>query len=390
MLKPRCGKRAKNGHPWIFSNEINHPQTLPEAGRIAAVRDDGGNFVGYATYNPHCLIALRILSRVADEFPGSPSWFEQKIRQALQLRQRLYPHRKSLRVIYAESDGLPGIIVDRYEDTLVVQIQTAGMERMTEPIKESLIAVFSPKSIILRNTGEKRKLEALPLNTKVIYGEEPGMIEIDDNGARLLVDVKAGQKTGHFFDQADNRQALIPFARDAEALDLFCHTGAWSIQLILAGAKSSVAIDASKAAINLARRNAERNGIDKQIECIESDAFEWLANARKQKKRYDVVVVDPPAFAKTAKQVKKALRGYEDINRQAIHLVRSGGILCTCSCSYFIDEEQFHSVLHNAAAREHRTLKLLQIRGQAADHPILLAMPESRYLKCVIALVENG
>ncbi len=388
-LKSRCGKRVKSGHPWIFSNEIVHPVEKVPAGAIVAVQDDSDNFVGYATYNPHSLISLRILSREEDEFPGTIDWFIKKIDKAIQFRKRVYPERNSYRVVFSESDGLPGLVIDKYNDVLSVQIQTTGMENLVQRLGDALKQIFSPACIILRNTSDKRKLEGLSCYSEILFGEVPDSLIVEENGVQLFVDVKEGQKTGHFFDQADNRATLARFAQDSEVLDLFCYTGAWSLKLLLSGAAKATAIDSSKSAIEFNRRNAELNEFESNLDCIESDAFEWLSMARKQKKKFDIVIVDPPAFAKTAKQVKKALRGYEDLNRQAIHLIREGGILCSCSCSSYIGEDQFLKILQNAAARERKSLKILQIRGQAADHPILLSMPESRYLKCVIAIAEN-
>ena len=386
-IKPRSGKRAKAGHCWIFSNEIQHPDPQPEPGTITAVEDTGGHFIGYATYNPHSLIALRILSRDPDEFPGSVEWFEGKIRQALQLRERLYPSRQSYRLIYADSDGLPGVIVDKYGHILAVQVLTAGMGKLIPHFVEALKQALSPTAIVFRNNNDKRKLEGLPLYTKVVHGTAPERCEIEENGVRLLVDAVSGQKTGHFFDQADNRQALSSIVTGGDVLDLFCYTGAWALKMLTSGAKHAVALDSSEPAIRLARQNAELNNMSERMEYVQENAFTWLSEARRQNRRFDAVVVDPPAFAQSAKQAKKALRGYEDLNRQAIHLIRDGGILCTCSCSYFVGEEQFLNALYNAASRERRRLQILQIRGQAADHPVLISMPETRYLKCVIGVV---
>ncbi|HPP02767.1 MAG TPA: class I SAM-dependent rRNA methyltransferase [bacterium] len=387
-LKPRGGKRAKAGHPWIFSNEVAHPAPLPEPGTLVHVIDDGGNFVGYATYNPHSLIALRLLSRDPEDIPGSVDWFASRIERAVSLRRRLYPDRRSCRLIYADSDFLPGVIVDRYEEILAVQVLSAGMERLTLPFLEALKQIVAPKAIVLRNTNEKRKLEGLALYEKVAHGALSGLQEIEENGIKLLVDVQSGQKTGHFFDQVENRRALAAYAHDAEVLDLFCHTGAWALTLLRAGAKNAIAVDSSAAALDLAHKNVEVNGLANRMKCVLADAFAWLSQARKSGWRFDIVVVDPPAFAKTAKDTHKALRGYEDLNRQALHVVRDGGVFCSCSCSSYITGDQFLQTLQRAAVRERRRINVLEIRGQARDHPVLLAMPESRYLKCVIGIVE--
>lgn len=388
-LLPRCGKRAKMGHPWIFSNEIHPPSPLPEPGILVRVVDDGSNFVGFATYNPHSLIALRILSRDPDQIPCSVEWFEKRILEAAALREQLYPGRRSFRLVYGDSDNLPGVVIDRYEAILAVQILTAGMERLIDPLVEALKRALSPSAIVLRNNSDKRKLEDLPLYDRVAFGDAPDRCEFEEFGVRLAADVRSGQKTGHFFDQAENRRALADLAKGKEILDLFCHTGAWSMHALRAGAAHAVAVDSSRPAIELARYNAGLNQVGDRFETVLEDAFHWLSDARKYGWKFDAAVVDPPAFAKTGKQLNKALRGYEDLNRQAIHLIRDGGILCTCSCSYFIHPDQFLNALHSAAARERRQIHILEIRGQSRDHPILLPMPESRYLKCVIGIVRT-
>ncbi|MBI1389536.1 MAG: methyltransferase domain-containing protein [bacterium] len=388
LIKPRQGRRAKSGHPWLFSNEIGHPSPRPEAGVIAPVRDESGHFIGWGTYNPHSLVAVRLLSRDANDEPGSVEWFARRIERAAALRERVYPSRDSYRLVYGESDGLPGVVIDRYGGALAVQTLSAGMERLIEPLIEALKKTLSPKVIVLRNDNDKRELENLPSYVRVAHGDIGGPIKFDENGSILAADLLGGQKTGHFFDQADNREALAAFAEGARVLDVFSHSGAWAIRMLKAGARSAVAIDSSQPALDLARLNAERNGFSGRLLCEQGDAFKWFTEQRRDGEPFDIVITDPPAFARSAKQANKALRGYEDINRQAIHGVRPGGILCACSCSYFVNEDMFLNALFSAAARERRHLKILEIRGQAKDHPVLASMPESRYLKCVIAVVE--
>lgn len=388
-IKPRCGRRVRSGHPWIFSNEIVPPRPHPQPGVLVRVLDERDNFVGYATYNSHSLIALRLLSRYEKDFPCSVEWFAEKIRFASMLRQRVYPKRKAYRLVYADSDGIPGLIIDKYDTAYVMQILTAGMERLKETILEALKAEMKPEAVFLRNDNEKRKLEGLDLYTEKVYGDVGNEVLIDENGVQLKINFEEGQKTGHFFDQADNREALSEFAHDADVLDLFSYTGAWSLKMLLSGARHAWAVDSSKEAIEQAKRNAELNHFDARMECIAEDAFQWLSKIRKANQKFDIVVVDPPAFAKSPKQLKQALRGYEDINRQAIHCVKNRGILCSCSCSYPVNETQFLESLQRAATRERAVIKVLQIRGQARDHPVLSSMPESRYLKCVIGVVES-
>lgn len=388
-IKPRSGQRAKSGHPWLFSNEVEHPTPLPLNPGLVKVKDERGSFFGYGLYNPRSLVSVRLLTRSKGDIPGSADWFAERILKAADFRNRIYPERTACRLIHGESDGLPGLVVDYYNGVLAIQIHAAAMEALLEPLMEAFRETLRPSAVILRNDHEKRSLEQLESYVKVVEGELPETVEIEEYGVRLAIDVMQGQKTGHFFDQAENRLALAPFAEGAEALDLFCYSGAWGLKLLLDGAKSVTAVDSSERALELANRNAELNSVADRFHAERADAFAWLSQARAEKRRFDIVAADPPAFAKGAKQTRKALRGYEDLHRQTIRLVRDGGILCACSCSYFVSESDFLSILVKAASRERKQLRILEIRGQSRDHPILAAMPESRYLKCVIAEVSG-
>ncbi|MBZ0258953.1 class I SAM-dependent rRNA methyltransferase [bacterium] len=388
-IKPRSGHRARNGHPWLFSNEIVHPDPKLEPGALVRVVDDAGQFAALGLYNPHSLIAIRIVSRQPKEPTLSIDWFAEQIRQARALREMIYPERQSYRLVYGESDGLPGVIIDRFESAYVVQILSAGMELRIDELVEAMKTVLDPSTVLLRNDHDKRSLEGLPSYVKTVFGEDPGQVEVDEFGVKFSVNVSGGQKTGHFFDQAENRKALAAFAEGKETLDLFCYTGAWALHLLKAGAASAVAVDSSEIAITAAAQNAERNGFAGNMNCLKADAFQWLSAQRSASRRYDLVVVDPPAFAKGAKQAQKALRGYEDVNRQAIHLLKHQGILCACSCSYFVKENDLIEALQKAAHRERKRLQILEVRGQAKDHPVLASMPESRYLNCIIAAVSR-
>jgi 23S rRNA (cytosine1962-C5)-methyltransferase len=388
LIKPRSGHRAKSGHPWLFSNEIVHPNPKFEPGTLVRIVDDAGQFTGLGMYNPNSLIAVRIVSRKPKEPVLTIDWFAQQIRQAKALREMVYPDRSSYRLVYGESDGMPGVIIDRFESVYIVQILSVGIENRIDELIEAIKTVLDPSSIVLRNDHDKRALEGMPSYVKTVYGDDPGVVEIDEFGVKFGVNVSGGQKTGHFFDQAENRATLAKFAKGKETLDLFCYTGAWALHLLKAGATSAIAVDSSEQAITTAAENAERNGFASNMQCIKSDAFQWLSAQRSASNRFDIVVVDPPAFAKGAKQAKKALRGYEDVNRQAIHLLKHQGILCACSCSYFVKENDLVEALQKAAHRERKRLQVLEIRGQAKDHPVLASMSESRYLNCIIAAVS--
>lgn len=386
-IKPRAGRRAKSGHPWLFSNEIAHPVPKPEAGELVALRDSEGRPMGTGFYHPNSLIAVRLLADVKGCAPASTQWFSSMLAQAAALRERLCPGRRSLRLVYGESDGLPGVVIDRYGEALCVQIHSAGAERRLDSLLEALEQTMNPACIVLRNDHDRRALEGLPSYIRTAKGDSSAIEPFDENGLLYSVDLTGGQKTGHFFDQADNRLALAPFAKGARCADIFCYSGAWALTLLNAGAASVVAVDSSADAIALFEANARLNSLQGDLQAVNDDAFAWLSRQRSENARYDLIVTDPPAFAKSAKQKAGALRGYEDINRQAIHLLEPGGVLCACSCSYFVSETEFIETLQRAARRERRLLRIVEIRGQAKDHPMLAAMPESRYLKCVIAVV---
>ncbi len=386
-MKPKSGKHAKNLHPWIFSNEIEHRKPFPEAGTLVHAVDERGQSFGMATYNPHSLIALRLLCRYYNPQAGNMEWFVQRFENAQSLRRQALPQRSSYRLIHSEADGVPGLIVDRYENHFAVQVLTAGMERLIDPILNALHQTFQPESIVLRNDSETRKLEGLESYVRLAHGSITEPVQFQENQMAFYADLLNGQKTGHFFDQAENRKALANHFAGSSVLDLFCYTGAWGCYLLETGAGHVTFVDRSREALQLAQANIESNRFSGETEFHCSDVFSWLKEARQANRQFDCVIVDPPAFAKNSKQMRQALRGYEDLNRQALHLVRDGGLYCTCSCTQVVDESLFLNAVLRAAVREKVEAQLLEIRGQAPDHPILLAMPESRYLKCLIARV---
>lgn len=351
-IKQRAGKRAKRGHPWLFSNEVEHPKPAPQAGEAVRIEDEKGSFFGYGTYNPHCLVSVRIFSRREDQDPFTAAWMSERIVQAAALRNRLYPQRQAFRLLYGESDGVPGVVGDWYDGTLVLQIASAGMERLLPIFLDACQQTLRPQAIVLANDSEKRQLEDLPRYRRVAAGELITPLVIHEYGVQFEADPLLGQKTGHFFDQAENRLALTPFAPQARVLDLFGYTGAWSLQMLKHGAACSTVVDSSATAIEWLQANALLNGLADAVEPVEADAFAWLREARQRDERFDLVISDPPAFAKASKQSEKAKRGYEDLHRQAIHLVAEGGLLCACSCSYFLSQDDFLGTLQRAASRE--------------------------------------
>jgi 23S rRNA (cytosine1962-C5)-methyltransferase len=385
-LRPNHDKRIKQGHLWVFSNELQGPLKSYTPGAIVDILDAYGRFLGRGYLNPHSLIAVRIITWNQEEIDEAFFW--QRITSAWQYRQKIYPDRESLRVVYSEGDFLPGLIVDKYNDCLVVQFHTLGMEIRKDLILAALEAVFKPKIIVLRNDVPIRKLEGLPLEKKVEKGILSDPIIIKENGLRFQVDVLGGQKSGFFFDQYENRRELHQYVSQGQVLDCFCYTGAWALHAAAAGAQKVVGLDSSARALELARINAELNGFSDRCEFYRADIFEGIEYFVRNIPGFDTVILDPPALADGHKGLPVALKGYEKINYQAFKLLKPGGILITSSCSYHVDLELFRKVVLKAARKAGRIVRLLEYGYQSQDHPILLAVPETQYLKSLFLLVN--
>lgn len=374
VISDRAKKRLKSKHPWIFSNEIEQkPPAKP--GDLVSVRDREGNFVASGYYNPHTLIAVRILT-----FHG-PFNLVERLEQATRLRERAYPD-GICRLVYGESDGLPGLIVDRYGDTLVAQFLTAGMERMREQVTGELIRLVQPKRILLRNDSPYRPLEGLPVEIHWIYGEPIEQEILAMDGLKFIVRYTTGQKTGFFLDQRENRRQIALYTGGESMLDAFCYTGSWALYGARAGFTRITAVDSSQDALMVAEENAHLNGFE--IRPVESDVAEFMRRKYSTPERYDLIVLDPPAFCKSKKHLEQALKGYREINLRAMKLLNKGGVLMTCSCSQPLTPELFEEVLRKAAADSGRAFQLSEMRFQPPDHPVLLHFPESHYLKCAI------
>lgn len=388
ILKPKETRRLQGGHLWIFSNEIQEVRDVGENGQLVAVRGTGGELLGRGYYNRHSLIAVRLLTRRQDEEIDS-AFFRSRIARAIEYRRRLYPDSISGRLIYSESDLLPGLIVDRYESVLVLQVTTLGLERLLPICLPVLEELLRPTGIFLRNDSSLRLLEGLLQETKVLSGDVPDEMEISQHGLKFLVDVKSGQKTGFFFDQRENRERMrVKVAlRGKRVLDCFCYTGAWALVAAQAGAQSVIGLDESNAAIVLAQKNAALNGLADRVTFRKAEVFSELRRLVSAGEKFDCVILDPPAFAKTRKDVAEAFKGYAEINRQAFKLLNPGGFLVTSSCSHHLSPEDFQSVLRRAAREARVQARLVAFGGQALDHPVLLAMPETAYLKCAILQV---
>lgn len=390
--------RARPGHPWIFSNEILDPPVirLPPGGAVA-VTDPQGRPLGLGYANPRSLISIRLLGPGAD--PDDPALYRDRLAAALRLRARLFPDRRSGRLCAGEADGLPGLIIDRYavgskavgdgadrQDLLSVQVTTLGMEQRLPLIEAAIREVIAPTGVLLRNDVALRELEGLPLERRVWWGEIPEAALLEENGATFEVDLIGGQKTGFFFDQAENRAWMLPRARGADVLDLYSYVGAWAIQAARAGAASAIAVDASAPACALVARNAARNGVS--VATRTGDAREVMQQMINEGASFDMVFHDPPAFAKSRKTAAAALVGYRNSNALAIRLCRPGGLLLTSSCSHHIQADRFEETIVEAAARVNRRIRLLRRGGQAPDHPILPGVPETEYLKHLVFVVD--
>lgn len=375
----RRTSRILAGHLWIFSNELATSPKQYEPGALAEVYDGKGAFFGIGYINPHSLIAVRLLTRERERIDAG--FFRRKIRAALSYRERFLEGVTSFRALYSEGDFLPGLIVDKFGDCLVVQILTLGMEQLRETIVSVLDELFSPQVIVLRNDSQSRALEGLPLEKSVIKGTLEELPRIREGEVVLEVDPLGGQKTGFFLDQRENRLGLAVLAKEGRAIDLFCYSGGWGLQLARKGLAVTF-VDDSEAALQQARKNARLTNVDHQCTFIKADVFTLLKQEAAAGNTYEVVVLDPPAFVKSRAKIKEAARGYREINALAMGIVSEGGVLATSSCSYHIDKEMFLEILRDAARDAHRSPRLLEYRSQAKDHPVLLSVPETEYLKC--------
>lgn len=375
--------RVRHGHLWIYRSDVIEVDA--EGGSVVSVTDERGNFIGQALFSNTSQIALRFLTQSAEQI--DPEWWRQRIKEAAG-RRHIPLDTNAYRLIYSEGDLLPSLIVDRYDDVFVLQTLSQGADELKSIFVEILVEEFKPRAIIERNDARVRQLEGLPLIAATVYGQAPEELEILQHGLRFLVAPSAGQKTGSFLDQRENRLAARYAAETTNkgrALDCFTFNGAFALHL--AGVCGSVTgIDISGEAVAAARRNAELNQLN-NVEFREANVFDALREMEATGERFDAIVLDPPAFAKNRASLKSALRGYKEINLRALKLLNRGGVLVTCTCSYHVSEELFLEVLTQAAIDAHKRVQIIEKRMQATDHPVLVAMPETYYLKCVIARV---
>ncbi|MBR7189280.1 MAG: class I SAM-dependent rRNA methyltransferase [Clostridia bacterium] len=375
--------RVRGGHPWIYASEIEGVEGAFENGDIVEVCDFRGKFIGRGFYNPQSQISLRILTR-SDE-PCDRAFFERRVRDAWEYRQRLCDP-DSCRLIYSESDFLPGLVVDKYADVLVLQSLSLGIERIKDMLCDILMEVVAPRGIWERSDVPVRRLEGMAQTTGLLRGEVPDRVDMVENGIHFLVDVKQGQKTGFFLDQKWNRAALKPLCPGARVLDCFCHNGSFSLHAAKYGARSVLGVDISEEALEVARENARINGLDAAT--FEAhNCFDLLRELDDAREQFDVVILDPPAFTKNKAAVQAAVRGYKEINLRGLKLTRPGGFLVTCSCSQHILPEMFQDIVNQAARDAKKRIRLVEFRTQGYDHPILPQSVETKYLKCMILQV---
>ena len=373
-------QRVLGGHPWVFRSDIEREDGAAD-GLPVRVLTSAGRFLAMAVYNPRSQISLRILSR-RDE-PVDGAFIRGRVRRALDYRRR-FADLNSCRLIFAESDGLPAVIADKFGDVIVVQILCLGMERFKADIVDALAQELSPRGVYERNDVPVRELEGLSQQTGLLFGEVPDRVEMQENGVRFLVDVKEGQKTGFFLDQKENRAAIAPFVSGMRVLDCFTHTGSFALHAAHYGAAEVTGVDISEHACACALENARLNGVEDRVRFECANAFDFLRAQQTAKAQYDVVILDPPAFTKTRSAVEGALRGYKEINLRGMKLTRDGGFFVTCSCSQHVTPDLFRGMLMDAQKDAHVQLRQIEWRTQGRDHPILLSSPETQYLKCGI------
>ncbi|TEB12069.1 class I SAM-dependent rRNA methyltransferase [Pelotomaculum propionicicum] len=378
--------RVLAGHPWVYGTEVSEISGDFQPGDLVEVIDQRGRFVGRGYINPASQILVRILSRDSSELIDR-DFFVRRIKAALAYRRHVVRDSDSCRLIYAEADFIPALIVDKFGAYLVLQTLALGIDKYKDLIVDILEELLEPPGIYERNDAAVRELEGLPLKSGFLKGPFETLVEIKENGLYFLVDLAGGQKTGYFLDQRENRTVLQGLARDARVLDCFCHTGAFSVYAAHFGAKEVHGIDIASPALAVAEKNALRNGFGGICRFYEGNVFDELRALEKKKEKYDLIILDPPAFTKSRNSLEGAVRGYKEINLRAMKLLPPGGFLVTCTCSYHLPESRFLDVIQDAARDAGRQARLIELRRQAKDHPMLLAAPETYYLKCAVTQV---
>jgi 23S rRNA (cytosine1962-C5)-methyltransferase len=381
VVSPRGARRWEQGHPWIYRSDVSRPPTDEPAGAVQ-VADPRGRPIGWALWSPTSEISLRLLTRNPSERIDG-SWWHDRIQVALRRRIPLATHSNAYRLIHAEGDGLPSLVVDRYDRWLVVQLMSAGLERYRDEITNALRGLATPEGILARHDAPLRAKEGLSVGTELLVGDVPREVEVEEHGVRYLAAPWEGQKTGAFLDQRENR-AFVGEIAHGRALDCFSYHGSFALHLAQR-AHHVTALDISAHALQRAAENCRRNDLT-NVDLVEANAFDFLKARERDRTRFDTIVLDPPAFAKTRAALDGAFRGYKEINLRAMRLLNRGGLLFTASCSYHLTKPLFLEMLHAAAADSGRRIALRALRGQPLDHPDVLTIPETGYIKG--ALVE--
>jgi 23S rRNA (cytosine1962-C5)-methyltransferase len=388
-LKRGEDRRIAAGHMWVFSNEVdtaNTPLTAFTTGALVQMQSHRGQFLGYAYVNPHALICARIVGRDITH-PLDRALIAQRLEVALALRGRL-TREPYYRLVFGESDGLPGLVLDRYGDVVVGQIATAGMEARKADVEGAVRDVINPAALFWKNDSGARDLEHLPLTTEVAFGTVPEEIEVRESELSFKAPLMSGQKTGWFYDQTANRQRLVRYMwPGARVLDVCSYVGAWAVTALKQGAASALCVDSSEVALQFASRNAEANGV--KVETMRDDAFDALKALHERGDRFDVVVIDPPAFIKRKKDAPQGQAAYRKLNQLALALMEGDGLLVSCSCSYHLGSDDLVTAIQSGARHSKRFVQILEAGGQSPDHPLHPAIPETRYLKAFFCRVTR-
>ncbi len=391
-LKKNEDRRLRKGHLWVFSNEVDTKKTPLDsfsAGDMVVIKDSTGKSMGCAYINPNTLVCARIIGRKPSQKMGT-TFFTDRISTALNFRDRLFPGKPFYRLIFGESDGLPGLVIDRFGSVLSVQITTAGIEKQKEFLINSLVELLTPEAIILKNDNSQRQLENLAQESEVIYGTMPETLIIEENEVKFQLNAVDGQKTGWFYDHRDSRAKLAKLTDGLRVLDLFSYSGAWGIPAAVAGASEVTCVDSSDSALALAKSSAELNNVQDKMNFVRSDVFEFLKQARENKERYDVIVLDPPALVKRKKDFKAGYEAYRRLNHLALQVLNKNGILVSASCSHHLSKANLHEILRSSARHIDRHLVFFATGSQGPDHPIHPSIPETEYLKTYFCSVSSS
>ena len=374
-------KRVEYGHPWIYRSDIASVDAQAIPGDVVDIYSSRNRFLGRGLYNPKSQITLRILTYEHEEIDYG--FFYNRIKAAWEYRKKVADI-NSCRVVFSESDFLPALIVDKFSDILVIQTSALGIEKYKTELVDILCDLIKPQGVYERNDIPVRELEGLGQVKGFLRGSFDTNVQMTENGIRFIVDVAEGQKTGYFLDQKENRAAMKPFVKDAKVLDCFSHTGSFALHAGFYGAASVLGLDISDHAVETAAFNARLNDLENTCRFESANVFDRLREYDDSGEHFDTIILDPPAFAKSKSSVAGAIRGYKEINLRAMKILNSGGFLVTCSCSHHIDPEMFMDIVYNAGIDSRRKVRIVEYRSQAKDHPVLLAAPETEYLKCAI------